>query len=182
MEVHYTKIGVVSGLEASMIEDAKNILSILKKSGAALQIEEKLAAALKTSGYPLKKIHADVIAVIGSDRSLLNTLLQLGPIDTPILPISSKGQPDFLFDVTAPNFETIVSDLLDQKWSEERRSRLIADIAGKSSPPLLNDLALFARRSATLIRYSLFLDGEQFWKDGSDGLSLLHQQGAQLIR
>jgi NAD+ kinase len=95
-----------------------------------------------------------------------------------VLPISSKGQPDFFFDVTTTNFESTVNDLLDGKWTSEKKTRLCASVGGKDSPPLLNDVAVFARRSATLIRYSLFLDGERFWKDGSDGLIIATPTGS----
>jgi NAD+ kinase len=123
-------------------------------------------------------MEVDVLVIVGSDRTLLNTLLTLGNSDTPILPISSKGQPDFLFDIIATDFETIITDFLDGRWSEDRRTRIIADISGTQSPPLLNDLAIFARRSATLLRYSLILDGERFWKDGSDGLIVATPTGS----
>ncbi|MGY5854142.1 MAG: sugar kinase [Candidatus Thorarchaeota archaeon] len=153
-----------------MIVDAKEVYSYLDKNGVEIELEEKLGQALKKKGVSVKKLDADVIALVGSDKLLLETLLKRGSSDTPILPISSRGQPDFLFDVTVPTFETIVKDLLDHNWTEDRRIRIEADIAGYRTPPLLNDLAIFAKRSATLIRYSLFLDGERFWKDGSDGL------------
>jgi NAD+ kinase len=143
-----------------------------------LQVEQKTADALKKKGHSLKKMDVDILAVVGSDKSLLATLLQLGSSEIPILPISSKGQPNFLFDVAAANFEVALTDLLEGKWTPERKARLCADIGGRTSPPLLNDVAIFARRSATLIRYSLFLDGERFWKDGSDGLIIATPTGS----
>ncbi len=151
---------------------------MLKETNAQVLLEQKTADALKKTGQPLKKMDVDIIAVIGSDRSLLATLLQLGPTEIPVLPISSKGQPNFLFDVAVANFDATVSDLLEGRWASEKKARLCADIEGKTSPPLLNDVAIFARRSATLIRYSLFLDGERFWKDGSDGLIIASPTGS----
>ena len=175
------KIGVVAGPEASMIDDAKDVCSILHENGTDPELEEKLARSLGRDGKSLKKLSGDVIIVVGSDRTLLNTLLGLGGSDTPILPITSKGQlhqTDFLFDILTSDFETIVSDFLDRRWSEDRRARIVADISGTQSPPLLNDVAIFAKRSATLLRYSLFLDDERFWKDGSDGLIIATPTGS----
>jgi NAD+ kinase len=172
------RLGVVAGSEASMIEDAKEVVSILNESGVETIVEESLAGSFNTRGEKLEEIEGDLLVVIGSDRTLLNTLLKLGHKEIPVLPVSSKGQPDFLFDVPAANFESTVTDLLEGRWSEDHRARLVADVAGVESPPLLNDLALFAKRSATLIRYSLYLDGEQFWKDGSDGLIIATPTGS----
>jgi len=156
MEEKRTKIGVISGHEAGMLEDTRQILDILRHSKADYVVEQKLADILKIKGVHLKKMDADVLAIIGSDKFLLKSLLDLGHTDIPILPIASMGQPDFLFDVMVSNFDSVIDDL----------------------PPLLNDIGIFARRSATLIRYSLFINGEQFWKDGSDGLIIATPTGS----
>jgi NAD+ kinase len=161
-----------------MIDDTREIMQILQSSDVDLQIEEKTGQALKKKGAPIRKLDSDLIIIVGSDKSLLNSLLQLGNSTIPFLPVSSKGQPDFLFDVTASAFEDVVPDLIEARWTEDRRNRLRVTIAGKSSPPLLNDVGIFARRSATLIRYSLHLDSERFWKDGSDGLIIATPTGS----
>jgi NAD+ kinase len=161
-----------------MIEDTREIMRVLQSSDVDIRVEEKTGKALKRKGIPIKKLDSDLIVIIGSDKSLLNSLIQLGGSTVPILPVSSKGQPDFLFDVTASTFEDVVPDLLEARWTEDRRTRLEVSIGGKSSPPLLNDVAIFAKRSATLIRYSLLLDDERFWKDGSDGLIIATPTGS----
>ncbi|MGY5860394.1 MAG: hypothetical protein RTU63_13570 [Candidatus Thorarchaeota archaeon] len=173
-----TKIGLVSGQEAGMLEDTRNLIEILKHYKADYVLEEKLADNLKKTGVSLRKMDVDVIAIIGSDRFLLKSLLDLGHTDTPILPIASMGQPDFLFDVMVSNFDYVVEDLLGGRWNKEEKKRIVAEIAGKETPPLLNDVGIFARRSATLIRYSLLIDGEHFWKDGSDGLIVATPTGS----
>jgi len=178
MEEKRTKIGVISGHEAGMLEDTRQILDILRHSKADYVVEQKLADILKIKGVHLKKMDADVLAIIGSDKFLLKSLLDLGHTDIPILPIASMGQPDFLFDVMVSNFDSVIDDLLNGKWTKEEKKRLVAVIAGKETPPLLNDIGIFARRSATLIRYSLFINGEQFWKDGSDGLIIATPTGS----
>jgi NAD+ kinase len=172
------RIGLVSGQEAGMLEDTRNLIEILKHYKADYVLEEKLADILGKEGESFRKMDVDVITIVGSDRFLLKSLLSLGHTDTPILPIASMGQPDFLFDVMISNFEHVVEDLLDGKWSKEEKKRLVAKIAGKETPPLLNDIGIFAKRSATLIRYSLVIGGEHFWKDGSDGLIVATPTGS----
>jgi NAD+ kinase len=172
------KIGLISGHEAGMLEDTRNLIEILKHYKADYVLEEKLAANLKMRGVSIKKLEVDVLLVVGSDRVLLKSLLDLGHTDIPILPVASMGQPDFLFDVQTSNFEYIVEDLLNEKWSKEEKKRIAAEIAGRKTPPLLNDIGIFAKRSATLLRYSLLIDGEHFWKDGSDGLIIATPTGS----
>lgn len=178
MEESITKIGLISGQEAGMLEDTRSLIDILKHYKAEFVLEEKLADTLKKTGVSIRKMDVDVIVIVGSDRFLLKSLLNIGHTDTPILPVASMGQPDFLFDVGVSNFEHVVEDLLNGKWTKEEKKRLVAEIAGKETPPLLNDVGIFARRSATLIRYSLLIDGEHFWKDGSDGLIIATPTGS----
>jgi len=173
-----TRIGVMSGQEAGMLEDARSVIETLKNSKADFILDEKLAEILGMKGIVPRKMDVDVLAIVGSDRFLLKTLLELGQMDIPLLPIASKGQPDFLFDVLVTNFASVIDDLLEKRWNHEEKKRLVAEISGRETPPLLNDIGIFARRSATLIRYSLLVDGEHFWKDGSDGLIVATPTGS----
>lgn len=162
-----------------MIDDARYVIDILTKNGVDFVIEDKLSASLKAmEGLPIKRMNVDVLIIVGSDRYLLRKLLELKQTDFPILPLASKGQPDYLFEISTTSFDGVVGDLLDGNWKAEERRRLVAEISGKESPPLLNDIAIFAKRSATLIRYSLLIDGEDFWKDGSDGLIVATPTGS----
>ncbi len=162
-----------------MLEDAKYVLDILEKSGVDLLVEDKLSGVHKDNNcVPIRKMDVDILIIVGSDRVLLRKLLELKQTDIPVLPLASKGQPDFLFEISATNFDGIVGDLLDNNWKKEEHRRLVAEISGKDTPPLLNDIGIFARRSATLIRYSLLINEEHFWKDGSDGLIIATPTGS----
>ncbi len=161
-----------------MLEDTRSLIEILDHYKVDFVLEENLADAMKKSGVALKKFDVDLIIIIGSDRVLLKSLIDLGHSGIPILPVASMGQPDFLFDVMVSNFEIVIEDLLGGRWTGEEKHRLEAEISGRTSPPLLNDIGIFAKRSATLIRYSLIIDGEHFYKDGSDGLIIATPTGS----
>jgi len=162
-----------------MLEDTRYVLDILEKNGVDLVVEDKLSEFMKgANGIPIRKMEVDVLIIVGSDRFLLRKLLDLRQTTIPILPLSSKGQPDFLFEISATNFDGVIGDLLENNWKKEEHRRLVAEISGKETPPLLNDIGIFARRSATLIRYSLLIDDEHFWKDGSDGLIIATPTGS----
>ncbi len=177
--MYKTRVGVAAGTESSMLEDAKYVLDILEKSGVDLMVEDTLSGFHKKDNFsPIRKMDVDVLIIVGSDRVLLRKLLELRQTDIPLLPLASKGQPDFLFEISATNFDGIIGDLLENNWKKEEHRRLVAEISGKDTPPLLNDIGIFARRSATLIRYSLLIDDEHFWKDGSDGLIIATPTGS----
>ena len=162
-----------------MLEDTRYVLDVLEKSSVDLVVEDNIFDLPKgIDRAPIRKMDADVLIIVGSDRLLLKKLLDLRQTDIPILPLSSKGQPDFLFEISATNFDGVIGDLLKNNWKKEEHRRLIAEISGKETPPLLNDIGIFARRSATLIRYSLLINDEHFWKDGSDGLIIATPTGS----
>ena len=55
------KIGVASGPEASMIDDAKDVCSILTDNGVDPELEEKMARSIGRSGKSHKRLSVDVI-------------------------------------------------------------------------------------------------------------------------
>ncbi|MDF1540256.1 MAG: winged helix-turn-helix transcriptional regulator [Candidatus Thorarchaeota archaeon] len=153
-----------------MAEDADAIVGLLGNSSFEILINDSVNSISKAKGRDLKRLDLDVLVVVGSDRTLLNTLLSIGEESIPILPVASRGHPSFLFDVSATGFEQVVIDLDAKKWSKETRARLVATISEKRTAPILNEVAIFSRRSATLLTYSLHIGGELFWEDGSDGI------------
>ncbi|MHA1907774.1 MAG: hypothetical protein ACW98Y_10810, partial [Candidatus Thorarchaeota archaeon] len=165
-----TKIGIISGTSSTMTEDADAIEGLLGNSNFDVVLKDSINTASKTKGRDIKRLDLETLVVVGSDRTLLNTLLSIGDASIPILPVASRGHPGFLFDVTATGFEQIVNDLDARNWTEEKRARLVATISGKKTAPILNEIAIFSRRSATFLRYSLHIGNEQFWEDGSDGI------------
>ncbi len=153
-----------------MLNDAKRVYEVLKERQTDIVVDQDTGKHIDVEGTPLTEIDADILTIVGGDRVLLSALLELGESEIPVLPLSSAREPGFLFEAEASSFDSLVSDLLEEKWTLEKRARIQADIASESTPPILNELAIFARRSATLVRYSLYIDGELFLKDSSDGI------------
>ncbi len=172
------KVSIVSGTASTMVEDAEAIAHLLDNGSFELLQRNTLNAASRTKGKEIKKPDPDIVIVIGSDRTLLNTLLSMGECSIPVLPVASRGYPGFLFDVTTSDFEQVVDDLRERRWREERRARLAASISNRKTPPFLNEVAIFPRRSATLLRYSLFIGEEEFYQDGSDGIIISTPTGS----
>ncbi len=172
------RVAIVSGTTSNMIEDADAIAELLNNGSFEIIQRDTINASSRAKGKEISKSEPDILIVIGSDRTLLNTLLSIGEESIPTLPVASRGHPGFLFDVTSSDFEQIIDDLSDHRWTEERRARFYAIIGKRRTPPFLNEIAIFPRRSATLLRYSLYIDEEEFWQDGSDGLIISTPTGS----
>ena len=164
------RIGVASDTVNSVVEDVREVIRLLESAGATVDVEKRLGEHVGREGISLAKMRPEILVVVGSDKTLLNTLIRIGSREVPVLPVASGEQPSFLFDVCVRNFELVVSDLINHQWTVEHHARLSVEIARKSTPPLLNEVAIFPRRSATIMHYSLYLDDEEFWRDSSDGL------------
>jgi NAD+ kinase len=172
------KVSIVSGTASTMVEDADAVAHLLDNGSFDLLLKITINATSRAKGKEIRKPDPDIVVVIGSDRTLLNTLLSMGDSSIPVLPVASRGYPGFLFDVTTSDFEQVVDDLSERRWREEKRARLVASISNRRTPPFLNEVAIFPRRSATLLRYSLFLGGEEFYQDGSDGVIISTPTGS----
>ncbi|MFW9979567.1 MAG: NAD(+)/NADH kinase [Candidatus Thorarchaeota archaeon] len=171
-------MSIVSGNTSNMVEDADAIADLLNNGNFEIVQRDTINASSKTKGRDIYKSDPDILIVVGSDRTLLNALLSMGEESIPTLPVASRGHPGFLFDVTSSDFEQVLDDLSENRWTEDRRTRFFATIGKRRTPAFLNEIAIFPRRSATLLRYSLFLDDEEFWQDGSDGLIISTPTGS----
>ena len=49
---------------------------------------------------------------------------------------------------------------------------------GDTVPPAVNEAAIFSHRSATLLEYTLKVDGEEIWTDSSDGVIISTPTGS----
>lgn len=172
------RVSIVSGNTSNMIEDADAVAELISNGNFEVIQRDTMNASSKVKGREIVRTEPDILIVVGSDRTLLNTLLSMGEETIPTLPVASRGHPGFLFDVTSSDFEQIIDDLSEHRWTEDRRTRFYATIGKRKTPPFLNELAIFPRRSATLLRYSLHIDDEEFWQDGSDGLIISTPTGS----
>ncbi|MDP3765128.1 MAG: hypothetical protein Q8R04_01315, partial [Nanoarchaeota archaeon] len=65
-----------------------------------------------------------------------------------------------------------------EKYDIQKKSRIVAKFNESQKYPALNDIGLFPAKSASLMRYSLNVDGSQIWKDSADGIIISTPTGS----
>lgn len=118
----------------------------------------------------------NVAIAIGDDRFILETFRKLGKSQIPVFTIGSSQS--FLAQANALNIKYYLNLIRKNKYKISRRSRLIARFDNLTTPIALNDIGLFSSKSASLLKYSLILNNEIFWKDSSDGIIIATPTGS----
>ena len=110
----------------------------------------------------------EIAIVIGDDRFILEAFRKIGKYHTPVFAVGSSQS--FLAQANALNIRHYLNLIKKNKFKIFKRSRLVARYDKTTTPIALNDIGLFSSKSASLLKYSMILNGEIFWKDSSDGI------------
>jgi len=148
---------------------------------AGIQTTELLAKSIKETlsdaGFESfyfknnsKSTLADLIIVLGGDRGVRNYFHHTLDLDTPVLGISESESNGFLAQIELRELSTYLSRIKKQDFVIEDVPRISVKIDGKNAYPVLNDVAIFTSKSATLMEYVLRVNGEEVWHDSSDGV------------
>ena len=148
---------------------------------AGIQTTELLAKSIKETlsdaGFESfyfknnsKDTLADLIIVLGGDRGVRNYFHHTLDLDTPVLGISESESNGFLAQIELRELSSYLSRIKKQDFVIENVPRIGAKIDGKNAYPVLNDVAIFTSKSATLMEYVLRVNGEEVWHDSSDGV------------
>jgi NAD+ kinase len=117
-----------------------------------------------------KSQELDCIIVLGGDRGMRNYFHSVSDSVIPVLGISESESSGFLAQIELREFPTYVNRLKNKKYQVEEVPRVGVKIDGKNVYPVLNDVAVFTSKSATLMEYTLKVNGEEVWHDSSDGI------------
>ncbi|MFH1849711.1 MAG: hypothetical protein ABH879_05995 [archaeon] len=109
---------------------------------------------------------ADMVIAVGDDALILETFRDTK--DTPVLGIAVSSS--FLAEANRFNYQDCLRSIARGEYEIVEKTRIAAEISGEKTPPALNDIGVFPLQTASLIRYSLHIDGKFFWKDTADGL------------
>ncbi|MCD6368031.1 MAG: NAD(+)/NADH kinase [Candidatus Aenigmarchaeota archaeon] len=143
----------------------KRVESLLKKYNVEYTIKNKL-----------KNINCDILLVIGDDRTILDTFLELKK-EVPVLGIGTGGS-HFLAEIEAENFEPYLKRILKNKYWIEKRMRLKAKVNGKELPPALNEVVVSSSKPGVFLRYSLKINDQLVWRDSGDGVIISTPTGS----
>jgi len=113
---------------------------------------------------------ADLIIVLGGDRGVRNYFHRSLDVDTPVLGISESESSGFLSQIELRDLSSYLTRVKKQDYVIENAPRIGVKIDGKKAYPVLNDVAIFSSKSATLMEHVLRVNGEEIWHDNSDGV------------
>ncbi|MCD4739942.1 NAD(+)/NADH kinase [archaeon] len=136
------------------IDSLKNVRKSLKKLGKEMK-----------EWTPEEQV--DLVMVFGGDGALLQALQKMKDTPVPVLGINC-GELGFMMEVSHANYEKFLPPLLRGEYKIEKRDRL--KIKGKKTMYALNEVVIAPSESATLMRYTLRINGESMWRDSADGL------------
>ena len=119
---------------------------------------------------PRSKKDADCIIVLGGDRGVRNYFHGSFDSTIPVLGIGESESSGFLAQIDLKEFSSYLNRLKNKKYKIEEVPRIGIKIDGKSFYPVLNDVAVFTSKSATLMEYTLRVNDEEVWHDSSDGV------------
>ena len=113
---------------------------------------------------------ADLIIVPGGDRGVRNYFHRSLDVDTPVLGVSESESSGFLSQIELRDLSSYLNRIKKQDYVIEDVPRIGVKIDGKNTYPVLNDVAVFTSKSATLMEHILRVNGEEVWHDSSDGV------------
>jgi len=112
----------------------------------------------------------DCIIVLGGDRGVRNYFHKNTDSTIPVFGISESESSGFLAQIDLKEFPAYANRLKKQDYKIEEVPRISVKIDGKAVYPVLNDVAVFASKSAMLMEHILRVNGEEVWHDSSDGV------------
>jgi len=113
---------------------------------------------------------ADIVIVMGGDRGLLQYFHQMVSDSPPVLGIYESDSTGFLAQVETKNLDIAINRLKSGDFGVDEVTRIGVKVDGKDVEPVLNDVAIFPSKSATLMEHKLNINGEGVWHDNSDGV------------
>lgn len=164
---------IASKTDRDSLELAKITVNYLRESN----IKFALSKEISFIGHK-KEVNEDyeIVIAIGDNKFILETFRRLGKLQLPVFAIASKQS--FLAQANSLNFKYYLNLIKKGKYETFKRARLVAKFDKTTTPIGLNDIGLFCSKSASLLKYSLVLNDETFWRDLSDGIIVATPTGS----
>lgn len=123
-----------------------------------------------------EKTFADeILLCIGNDRFILRTIRTLAR-EMPVLGLSDEAT--FFAEANSGTMKECIDLLIKKQYIINTKNRLMAMVNEKILPLALNDIGVFPKRSASLMRYTLMINKTIFWKDTADGVIISTPTGS----
>jgi NAD+ kinase len=149
------------------------LLSKVKRTLESLRVKTQI---MKDDYQTAKEV--DLVMVAGGDRGILDYFHRVDTDSAPVLGIYETDSTGFLAQLEVRDLESAVSRLKRNDYSVDEVFRLAVKVDGKQVDPVLNDVAVFPSKSATLMEHVLRIDGNDIWHDNSDGVIISTPTGS----
>src|SRR5919204_1288362 len=150
------------------------LLFQMKKTLDSLNINTQI---MKDDNYKLAK-EVDLVLVAGGDRGILDYFHKVVTDSAPVLGIYESDSTGFLAQLEVRDLESTISRLKRSNYEVDEVVRLAVKVDSKEVEPVLNDVAVFPSKSATLMEHVLRIEGKDVWHDNSDGVIISTPTGS----
>jgi NAD+ kinase len=150
------------------------LLSKMKRTLDLLNIDTQF---MKDLNYKLAK-EVDVVLVAGGDRGILDYFHKVVTDSAPVLGVYESDSTGFLAQLDVKDLESATLRLKRSNYEVDEVFRLSVKVDGKDVEPVLNDVAVFPSKSATLMEHVLRIDSKDVWHDNSDGVIISTPTGS----
>ncbi len=175
----FRNIGLIGRLGSpNVLETVRRLKRFLLDEGYNVILEEKLSELLPGHGLQISTPKmmgeiTDLVIVVGGDGSLLGAARALAKSNVPVLGVN-RGRLGFLTDISPDEIEEKVAEVLSGRYVADRRFLLDAEIKRQGEPvgfgDALNDVILHPGKSARMIHFDLYIEGQFVYSQRSDGL------------
>ncbi|WP_024283758.1 NAD kinase [Algoriphagus formosus] len=168
-------------LKQEFLQDIKALFRALEEKNFEIHVTQPFDRLLRMQGntgltYQLidsnnKMASMDFLISIGGDGTLLDSVCQVGALETPILGLNT-GRLGFLATVTTDTIEEAVNHLSSGNFQIEERSLVSLDCDRKLFNGLnfgLNEFTIHKRDTSSMITVHTYVDGKylnSYWADG----------------
>jgi NAD+ kinase len=184
----FRNIGIIGRLGSKkVIETVRRLKRYLVEEGYHVILQDRIAEVMPGHGMQVcaQKLLGeicDLVIVVGGDGSLLGAARALAKHNTPVLGIN-RGRLGFLTDISPDDgMEDAVQKVLDGQYIEEQRFLLDAEIKRNGVPlaasEALNDVVLHPGKSARMIAFDLYVEGQFVHHQRADGMIVSSPTGS----
>lgn len=176
----FRNIGIIGRLGSTKVVDTvRRLKNYLVEEGYHVILQDRIAEVIPGHGMQVSTQKllgeiCDLVIVVGGDGSLLGAARALAKHNTPVLGIN-RGRLGFLTDISPDEgMESAVQDVLDGSYISEQRFLLDAEIKRNGVPiaagEALNDIVLHPGKSARMISFDLYIEGQFVHHQRADGM------------
>lgn len=155
---------------------AKKVIKFLKKNTIQIITEDFLAPQLDTEKISSFKKPIHMMISIGGDGSILHLIHKYSSIKAPILGIN-LGQIGFMADIPVEDLHSCLQDIIEKKFSIEKRIMIEASIKNKKFLAI-NEILLHRECNPNLIEIEVFVDKKYLSTFSADGLIIATPNGS----